>query len=61
MRGRVRSLASLSGLRTRCCLKLGVGRRGGSDPVLLWLGCSQQLQLRFDPWPWNCHMLQVQL
>ena len=37
MRTRVRSLASLSGLRIHHCLECGVGRRGESDPVLLWL------------------------
>ena len=34
MRRQVRSLASLSGLRIRCC---GVGHRYGSDLALLWL------------------------
>ena len=41
MRLRVRSLASLSGLRLRCgvAVSCGVGCRGGSDPALLWLWC----------------------
>ena len=34
-----------SGVDVRC----GVGHRRGSNLVLLWLWCSQQLQLRFDP------------
>ena len=37
VRLQVRSLASLSGLRIRCCRELGVGHRRGSDPALLWL------------------------
>ena len=31
------------------------------DPALLQLWHRLQLQLRFDPWPKNFHMLQVQL
>ena len=37
MRLPVPFLASLSGLRIRCCLCCGVGHRLGSDPALLWL------------------------
>ena len=37
MRWRLRSLASLSGLRIRRCHELGVGRRHGSNLALLWL------------------------
>ena len=37
MRWRVRSLASLRGLRIRRAVSCGVGRRCGSDPALLWL------------------------
>ena len=37
VRLRVRSLASLSGLRIQCCRSCGVGHRCGSDPELLWL------------------------
>ena len=37
MRFRVRSLASLSGLRIRCCRECGVGCRCGLDSTLLWL------------------------
>ena len=36
MRLRVQSLASISGLRIQHCRELCVGRRGSSDPVLLW-------------------------
>ena len=39
---RVRSLASLSGLRIWCsdvAVSCGVGRRHGWDPPLLWLWC----------------------
>ena len=46
VRGRVQSLASLSGLRTQHCCKL-------------W--CRSQMQLQFDPWIGNVHMLQVQV
>ena len=44
-RMQVRFLASLSGLRVWCCRELG--RRRGSDLVLL--GVGRWLQLRFDP------------
>ena len=37
MRLQVQSLALPSGLRIQCCCEYGVGRRCGSDPVLLWL------------------------
>ena len=30
------------------------------DPMLLKVWCRSQLQLRFDPWPWNLHMAQVE-
>ena len=36
----------------------GVGRRHGSDPVLLWVG--RQIQLQFDPQLENLHMPRVQ-
>ena len=39
MRFQVQSRASLSGLRIRNCRELWVGRRCGSDPVLLYLWC----------------------
>lgn len=31
------------------------------DPVLLQLGCRSQLQLGFNPWSGNFHVLQMQL
>ena len=37
MRFWVRSLTSLSELRTSVAVSCGVGRRRGSDPMLLWL------------------------
>ena len=37
MRIWVQALASLSGLRIRCCLSCGVGCKQGSDSELLWL------------------------
>ena len=37
MRLQVQSLASLRGLRIRIAMSCGVGRRHGSDLVLLWL------------------------
>ena len=39
----VQSLASLSGLRIGLAMSCGVGRRCGSDPVLLWLWLSADL------------------
>ena len=53
MRLRVRSLASLSGLRTRQCCGLGVGRRCGSDPVLLWLWCRPAALAPTGPLAWE--------
>ena len=34
--------------------------RHRSDPTLLWHGIGRQLQLQFDSWPGNFHMLWVQ-
>ena len=34
-------------------------RSGLKDLALPQLWCRSQLQLRFNPWPWNFHMLQV--
>ena len=35
-------------------------RSGGlKDPVLPQLQYTSQLQLRFNPWPWNFHTPQV--
>ena len=39
MRMQVSSLVLLSGLRIWCCHELCVGRKRGSDLVLLWLWC----------------------
>ena len=36
-----------------------MGCRCSSDLVSLWLWCRPQLQLQFDPWPRNLHMLQT--
>ena len=38
----------------------GVGRRCGSDPVLLWLGRKPAVTPLIDSWPENRHMLRVQ-
>ena len=46
----------ISGLDQWC----GTGCKCGLDLALLWPYCRQQLQLQFNPWPWNFHMLQVQ-
>ena len=62
----------LSGLRTRCCLCEEAGLSPGltqwvRDPVLLQVwpghgcGVGLQPQLRFNPWPGDFHMPQVQL
>ena len=37
MRMKVRSLASLSGLRIQCCHELWYRSQHGSDPALLWV------------------------
>ena len=42
-------VALLSGLRVWHCHSLSIGHRCSSDPKLLWLWCSWQLQLWFDP------------
>ena len=59
MRLRVRFLASISGLRIRHCRELWCSHRHGLDLVLLWFGVGRQLQLRFEPYPGNLHMLQM--
>ena len=41
MRLYVQSLALLSRLRSGISMSCGVGHRGSSDPVLLWLWCGQ--------------------
>ena len=37
----------------------GVGPRLGLDPMLLWLWCRLEAQLRLDPQPGNLHVLWV--
>ena len=53
MRLRVPSLALLSGLRTRCRVSCGVGRRRGSDPALLWLWCRPVATAPIRPLAWE--------
>ena len=56
MRTQVRSLASLTGLRIRCCRELwycGVGCRRGSDPALLWLWCGPAATTPIQPLAWE--------
>ena len=53
MRLRVPSLALLSGLRTRCRVSRGVGRRRGSDPALLWLWCRPAATAPIGPLAWE--------
>ena len=51
MRTWIRSLASLSGLRSGIAERCGVSNRCGSDLALLWLWCvGRQQQLQFNPW-----------
>ena len=45
-------LALLSGLRTWCCSELWCRSQVQLGSTVLW-----QLQLRFNPWPENFHML----
>ena len=58
MRIRVRSLASLSGLRIIIAVSCGVGHRCSLDLVLPWLWHRPQLQLHFNPYSGNfqCHI-----
>ena len=53
MRMQVQSLASLSGLRIRCCCGCGVGCRHGSGPVLLWLWCRPVATAPIGPLAWE--------
>ena len=62
MRLRVRSLALLSGLRIWCCRELWCRSQTWlGSPSCCGSGVGQQLQLRFDPWPGNLHVLWEQL
>ena len=49
----VRSLTSFSGLRIRVAVSCGVGRRCGSDPVLLWLWCRLVATAPIRPLAWE--------
>ena len=49
----VRSLASLSGLRVRCCHELWCSRRPGLDPALLWLWCRPAAIAQIRPLAWE--------
>ena len=55
MRTRVRSLASLGGLRIWRCVaaSCGVGHRHGSDPVWLWLWCRLAAAAPTGPLAWE--------
>jgi len=53
MRLQVRSLTLLSGLRIWRCMNCGVGRRLGSDPELLWLGCRPVATAPIGPLAWE--------
>ena len=54
MRLRVRSLALPNGLGIQCCRELWcVGRRRGSDPVLLWLWCRPVATAPTGPLAWD--------
>ena len=53
MRLQVRSLASLSGLRTRVAMSCGEGCRRSSDPVLLWLWCRPVATAPIGPLAWE--------
>ena len=54
MRMQVPYLASLSGLRIRCCSELWyIGRRRGSDMVLLWLWCRPAATAQIWPLAWE--------
>ena len=53
MRLQVPSLASLSGLRIWRCRELCVGRRRGSDPMLLWLRLWPAATAPIRPLAWE--------
>ena len=54
MRFRVRSLASLSGLRIwRCSELCGIGRSLGLDLMLLWLWCRPAAIAPIEPLAWE--------
>ena len=50
----VQSLASIGGLRIRCCHKLWCrSKTGGSDPELLWLWCRLVATAPIQPLAWE--------
>ena len=49
----IRSLASLSGLRTGIAVSCGVGHRHGSDLVLLQLWCRPTAAAPIQPLAWE--------
>ena len=53
MRLQVQSLATLSGLRIRCCRELWCNDRCGSDPVLLWLWLRPVAAALIRPLTWE--------
>ena len=53
MRMWVQSLASLRGLRSSVATSCGVGRRCGSDPVLLWLCRKLATTALIGPLAWE--------
>ena len=53
MRLYVQSLALLSRLRSGISMSCGVGHRGSSDPVLLWLWCGQAATALIGPLAWE--------
>ena len=53
MRKQIRSLASLSGLRIRCCRELWCTSQTQSDPALLWLRCRPAAIAPIGPLAWE--------
>ena len=53
MRMQVQSPALLSGLRIGVAVSCGVGRRQGSDLVLLWLWCRPAAAALIGPLAWK--------
>ena len=53
MKMQVRSLASLSGLRSSIAVSCGVGRRCSLDPELLWLWCRPAATAPIGPLAWE--------
>ena len=53
MRLQVRSLASLSGLRTQCCFELWCRLQTRLGPLLLWLWCRLAATAPIRPLAWE--------